>query len=346
MTGDDSIHLLTSYKEPANYPRFSQSVKLDFKYDLMVVVPVFNAEKYLIQCIDSLINQETKYSYIIVIVDDGSKDSSIKILSNYQKYENLKVIATPNLGAAHARNIALKCLYAEYLMFVDADDFISTNLIEVLMDAAYKYQADIVQCDYLEFEVEPSKLYKEHNTEAQPIKYDRLYGYPWGKVISSYRFLNLCFPEGYQFEDTIMATLLYPFCSKVYAVPRVLYYYRKNPEGITETIKEKRESIDTFWMTKFCLEEGIKRGYKLKQTDYERFLKKIRLNWMRIQQLPENIREAIWIQTVLLYKKYYINFRATTYLEKLIEAALINRSFDAYELLMRNWNWINQREAD
>lgn len=337
MTEDESVHLLTELKKPSDYPQFSQSVNLNLKYDLMIVVPVYNVEKYLRQCIESLLHQKTKYSYIIVIVDDGSTDSSNKILTQYTHCDCIKVICTMNAGVSHARNIALKNLYAKYVMFVDSDDYVQETMVEVLLDTAYKFHADIVQCGYQEFGFELTGTQWKFCDEIQQLEGNRLYGYPWGKVILSRYFENLCFPEGYQFEDTIMATLLFPFCSRIYSVPDILYYYRKNPEGITETVKGKNEAVDTFWMTKYCLEESFERGYMLKPTDYNKFLNKIRLNWMRTQKLPVTVREAIWIQTCLLYEKYYRNFKAVTCTEKILELALGNRSFKAYELLMENW---------
>ncbi|MFU0826465.1 MAG: Glyco-trans-2-like domain-containing protein [Lachnoclostridium sp.] len=103
------------------------------EYKVSIIVPVYNVEKYLRQCMESLVNQTLKEIEIIV-VNDGSPDNSIKILEEYEKKypDMVKVFTTENRGVSHARNYGLDHATGEYIMFVDSDDFVELNMAEKL----------------------------------------------------------------------------------------------------------------------------------------------------------------------------------------------------------------------
>ena len=97
-------------------------------YKVTVVVPVYNVEKYLIRCIESLINQTLK-EIEIILVNDGSKDKSGKICEKYAlKYKNIKVIHQLNKGLSGARNTGIKIAQGEYVGFVDSDDYVEKDM--------------------------------------------------------------------------------------------------------------------------------------------------------------------------------------------------------------------------
>ena len=124
-------------------PRFKQDIEINPEYDLMIIVPVYNAAEYLEDCIKSLLVQETGYSYCVVFVNDGSTDESANILNKYAKKENVYIINKKNEGVAEARNIALKYIRGKCVLFVDADDMLMDNAIEVLMKKSVETDADI-----------------------------------------------------------------------------------------------------------------------------------------------------------------------------------------------------------
>lgn len=111
-----------------------------------VVVPVYNAEKYLGYCINSILSQT--YSNIeLILVNDGSTDSSISICNNYALIDDrVKVINIKNSGVSYARNMGIKCASGYYLQFVDSDDVISSNMIETLVQSMELYGKDLVLC--------------------------------------------------------------------------------------------------------------------------------------------------------------------------------------------------------
>lgn len=110
-----------------------------------VVVPVYNKKKYIKRCINSLVNQNFS-EYEIIIVDDGSSDGSSIICDEYRKYDFIQVIHTKNMGRVHARKIGVQHATGEYLTFVDSDDYVEKNFLNVLYSEAVSRNADIVEC--------------------------------------------------------------------------------------------------------------------------------------------------------------------------------------------------------
>ena len=116
---------------------------------LSIVVPVYNVQKYLDRCMDSLLNQNIE-NYEIILVDDGATDNSGLICDKYsQEYFNVKVIHKKNEGVSIARQIGVKHSKGLYSIHVDADDYIDKCEIERMMDIALKFNADMVVCDYI-----------------------------------------------------------------------------------------------------------------------------------------------------------------------------------------------------
>ena len=108
-----------------------------------VIIAVYNAEKYLVQCLDSVLNQTLK-EIEIILVNDGSTDNSMQILEKYQKKDaRVRVINQENQGAAAARNAGMKLAVGEYLSFLDADDFFSPEMLEEMYAGCVEQDADI-----------------------------------------------------------------------------------------------------------------------------------------------------------------------------------------------------------
>ena len=109
-----------------------------------VIVPIYNVEKYLLRCIDSLIAQSLK-DIEVILVDDGSPDQCPQLCDEYaEQYKNIKVIHQKNAGLGMARNAGLKIAKGEYIAFVDSDDYLDTDALEKLYQTAKKESADTV----------------------------------------------------------------------------------------------------------------------------------------------------------------------------------------------------------
>ena len=116
--------------------------------DVSVIIPIYNTEKYLSACIESVL-QQTDVSLEIILVDDGSKDSSANICDNYaEKYDNIKAIHIPNSGPATAKNVGLKHAQGNYIALTDSDDKMEPLMLYKMVSAGYEYDADIICCNY------------------------------------------------------------------------------------------------------------------------------------------------------------------------------------------------------
>ena len=184
-----------------NYPKVS------------IIVPVYNVEKYLSKCLNSLINQ-TLREIEILCVDDGSTDNSSKILENFvQKDCRVKVFSQKNSGQSVARNVAIEHASGEYLGFVDSDDWVDLDYFEKLYSAAKKYNCDIACAGFKRckrFRSPIKKAYKEtkvYSNINDKVLIDKLpeHNYLWNKIYKRNKW-NFKFTEGRIFED--MAILI------------------------------------------------------------------------------------------------------------------------------------------
>lgn len=122
--------------------------------DISVIIPVYNTEKYLVSCIESILRQE-KVSLEIILVDDGSKDSSPHICDEYSsKYENIKTYHIKNSGPATARNKGFNVAQGEYVTFTDSDDKMEPQMLYKMISAGKEHNADIICCNYKEVDEE------------------------------------------------------------------------------------------------------------------------------------------------------------------------------------------------
>ena len=129
-----------------------------------VIIPVYNVEKYIDECIKSILNQSYK-NLDIILIDDGSTDNSGEICDRYKEYDDrIRVIHKNNGGSASAKNVGLKNILGEYLVFVDSDDFIEVNAIKKLVEILESEDVDMVQTNFIEF--------KRKNLNVNIAKYD------------------------------------------------------------------------------------------------------------------------------------------------------------------------------
>lgn len=104
------------------------------KIDLSIIVPVYNSERYLKKCIKSILNQQSNLNYEIILINDGSEDKSLELCYDFKKKydDKIVVISCSNHGVSHARNLGIKASRGDYLSFIDADDFVTSNYLQVI----------------------------------------------------------------------------------------------------------------------------------------------------------------------------------------------------------------------
>ncbi|MCM1292334.1 MAG: glycosyltransferase [Bacteroides sp.] len=211
---------------------------------ISVIVPVYNAECYLRECVDSILAQ-TFADFELILVDDGSKDSSTAICDEYAARDpRVRVIHQANAGVSAARNAGLDAARGEWISFVDADDWIEPEMLGDLICKAQEKNADVVSCDfcfaYSDGHTEPHKTFEwDHGYKT---KEDALAGYinntwtiTWACIIERALLVsnNIYYPIGLRWcEDFNVAVKVFFFAKKIAKVDRAYYMYRQNEQSI------------------------------------------------------------------------------------------------------------------
>ena len=201
---------------------------LDEKDLISIIVPVYNVEKYLDRCIDSIINQTYK-NIEIILVDDGSTDQSSIICDKYSKLDKrIKTIHKKNGGLSSARNTGLDIAKGNLLGFVDGDDYIDSNMIEELYKNIIKTKADIVICNFVRFDEEKetfNKYSKKKFIVEEKDKYNYLFNeyriptvVQWNKLFKKEVFKDIEYKKGKINEDE------FTVCSELNNAKRISYY--------------------------------------------------------------------------------------------------------------------------
>lgn len=223
---------------------------------LSIVVPVYNVEKYLKRCIESLIAQ-TFNDYEIILVDDGSTDKSGEICDKFSKlYEKITVIHKENGGLSSARNAGIDIATGEYIGFVDSDDWIEPDMYDNLYNVAEKYRLDMALCGVeLDFEDGSSKIYysienfKILNKEEalRDIFVNSLFfEEAWNKIYRRHIFDTIRYPDGKIHEDTYIICKILDKCNKIGYIPNISYHYFQRSDSIMGNLK-KIPSIDRIY---------------------------------------------------------------------------------------------------
>lgn len=216
---------------------------------ISVIIPAYNAEKYIDKCLEKLMNQDFDKPYEVIIINDGSKDNTLQMLVEYEnKYSNIKVITQENAGQAVARNKGIHLAKGKYIMFVDIDDFVDTTILSKLYTVAEKENSNLVYCDYYEYYGNDNLILKENNFTDDPKKNSILANFaPWGKLYKKdfFKKSGLKFLEGKLFEDIAIVPVLAALSEKNVRVNEPLYFYNcSNVSSIRKkTYNKKLEDI-------------------------------------------------------------------------------------------------------
>lgn len=281
------------------------------KIKVSVIIPVYNVENYIEECVESVINQTLK-EIEIIIVNDGTKDNSIKKIEKYLSNPRVILINKENGGVSSARNTGLKIARGEYISFIDSDDFIEPTMLEKLynegegMDIVFSNFARIDEFGNIEIE--------KNNFENLEIKegsyfYNIELGYIWNKIYN-HKFLkeyNIKFKENMLMEDLLFSLKVFSIAKKVKYLDKVYYYYRVgiNESAVNTLIKNKELMNKTYnqlieEVEKFLIEFEGKKFIKLRifLTKIDLFVRKKKLNNekinnKKIKEIEEKI-ENLW----------------------------------------------------
>ena len=219
---------------------------------LTVVIPVYNVEKYLKRCIDSILIQEWK-NYEIILVDDGSTDNSPQICEDYAKaYDIISVIHKENGGLSEARNTGISNAEGEYVYFLDSDDWIEPNTFSDLAEVIESDQYDIIsfnqefvksEHDIIKSDSKRTKRLTGKEALIDMFSYGFITGFATDKIYRKALFTKntIQFPVGKYYEDLGTNYKLFLAAKKVYATNQKYYHYLiDNPDAITQSWNEKK----------------------------------------------------------------------------------------------------------
>lgn len=292
---------------------------------ISVIIPVYNVEKYLAECLTSVVNQTFK-DIEIICINDGSTDNSPKILEEFaQKDSRIKIINQENQGMSCARNAGLAVATGEYITFVDSDDYISTDLYADMqkylpaelicfnakifpMSEKYRALQNYIQCKFEGEQPITEKIIKQTNIHI------------WNKIFktSVIRENNIKFPDGLYFEDfPFMFEYLYSINTAKFVTGKGYYFYRQQPNSIMKTCSPK--SIHHLYAWHYLYDRFKARGIYNKNSQ---FIHKLFRTYIILayRYSDEPSRPDI-IKTAKNYASE-INFKG---LDKLIDALINNK---------------------
>lgn len=207
---------------------------------ISVIVPVYNVDRYLNRCIDSIVNQ-TYENLEIILVDDGSPDQCPQICDAWAKKDSrIVVIHKENGGLSDARNAGLNIARGEYIAFVDSDDWVSLKYIEYMIQYIIEYDCDIVECEYIltskkcKEDLNESALISIHEVEdAMKLHLeDKMYKQVvWNKLYKR-ELINVLFEKGKYHEDVFWTYQIIEKCTKVCHIDIPLYFYFQREDSI------------------------------------------------------------------------------------------------------------------
>lgn len=282
-----------------------------------IIVPIHNVEKYLKECVNSILNQSYK-DFELILINDGSADKSGDICDEYKKkYDNIKVIHQKNQGQAVARNNGVKLSQAEWIMFVDSDDVIHPNLLEYLYRAVTESDSGMAVSERFELETLPLEFFSAYEFEYQERLIDKptleeyyisgedAYWAPFPSIIKREILLSVPFPEGRIYEDNAVGCQFLYFAKKIAKIPYKMYFYRKNPNGtMNQPFSIKR--LDYLWALEFQIEFYKQINYKNLVQQITGDLLEIAFHYYNVSIKEENkeVQKAIKKRIKEILKKY------------------------------------------
>lgn len=230
-----------------------------------VIIPVFNVKPYLIEALDSVINQ-TYTNLEIIIIDDGSSDGSDEICNKYARIDKrVIVIHQENKGLSSARNAGLDMMNGEAVVFLDSDDKLHPEFIRTMLAVMIREVSEVVLCKYTVQNM-TDRLIRHKKEEAYPILEEGLYKREcalraladgrinlsvWNKIYKRELWDNLRFRDGYVYEDIESTYRVFDSCNQIYVLDQPYYLHRIRPESITATYSYRNINDWVFALTQF-----------------------------------------------------------------------------------------------
>lgn len=245
---------------------------------ISVIVPVYNTEKYLSKCLDSILNQTMK-DIEVIVVNDGSKDDSQILIDEYKaKDQRIISIKKENGGLSDARNLGIDFASAEYIAFVDSDDYIDTTMFERMFYLAEKHDSEIVFCDLVKVDENGNEFRDLPQSPQLPEKiilendfsiFGEMSCFACNKLFKKSLFDNHRFRKGIHFEDIELIPKLVLDSTIISKINEPFYKYFERQDSITKSHTEK--GLDMFLAVNEVKDYFYSSKYNRFVTDLNRF---------------------------------------------------------------------------
>lgn len=294
-----------------------------------IIIPVYNVEKYLPQCVESVLVQ-TYQNIEVILVDDGSTDSSASLCDKLAwKDKRIKVIHKLNGGLSEARNTGTMACNGKWIFYLDSDDYLEKNAIVKLLEIQFRYNADIVIGNYYYTYLDYENIALRDDTEIkvyQPreaivlLMQGILQTFAWGKLIRTDIAKRHLFPVGKLFEDHFWTHLIFQECDTIVYTSEPVIHYRQRETSISYTFNIKRLDIIDGWQERINF---LKNKYPdLVEVYLERCAKdSLDLSWLVLTRMDYNKKEGFMIIRQFI-KKYQLDTFCKGRTKKMLQALL------------------------
>ncbi len=317
----------------------------EVEYDLSIIIPVYNSENCVGECIRSILNQQTSFRYEIIIINDGSKDNTQNEIEKFSSYKNITIISQKNKGISASRNKGLEISKGSYIMFVDSDDLLSDNAIEVLLKKAFENNIDIVQGNnnYVYkgkdkvLEKPLSKKTFKVNLKENPEFILKIKGFPWGRVYSRKLWGNVEFPVGFDYEDTVIQFIIFRKAKSYCYINQVVYEYTVGNESVSTKLQGSKKSLDTFYIVLYLINISEQLQIPFDETFYRIILNQLgSLLYIRTKGVDQGIIRGIIAEAADLLRKIEVHSPKLKLKDRCLKKAILDENIKKWIACCKN----------
>lgn len=320
---------------------------------ISIIIPVYNVKNYIEECLNSLLigyNYEINNDIEIIVVDDGSTDGSSEICDKFaNKYQFIKIIHKKNGGLSSARNAGLKLAKSQWVVFIDSDDLVIPNYLNIILNLVKNQNFDVCMYQFLLFEensvpkiekksYEYTKYKNISKRKAMELLFDGRYtNYAWNKIYDKELFRNIRYPDGLNYEDIITTCRLLNKAKKfgIYDVPLYLYRQRKGSILHTQNISDERKRI----YDSFVARQSQLYFFKKNKIEYlveiaNHYIMLDALAYIKISVDNNSINDEFYLEMINFIKEYQISKKYDGR-KDIIKIILIKHNYYLFKLLIK-----------
>ncbi len=331
---DEARALLHSLNEDSGKSCLWDKRRAKGDTELDIIIPAYNAEKYIRACLDSALSQDTKHSFRLIVIDDGSTDSTGSLIDSYAADPRMLIRHQENRGFSGARNAGLEISDAKFVMFLDSDDTLPAGAIDALLNCACENSAAIVEGGYSTVSTEGKVLSRVAHKAGKLEPAGELKGFTAMKIIAAELMDGICFPEGYWYEDSIMAQIVAPLCKSrgltAWGIGDSVYNYTINPGGISHTGRKSPKSIDSLYVTMQLFKDRKLLGLEKNQAYYNYILNMVILSFRRCENQSEEVKKAMFVLWRDFLQREFEGFDTDHKGRRTVQSALRNGNYPMY----------------